>query len=74
MKEVNVQIEKGIPMPEAKRTGAMVKILEQMEVGDSFIATDQVKFNSLYQTARRLNMSVAKREVEGGEVRIWRTQ
>jgi hypothetical protein len=52
----------------------MVKILEKMEVGDSFIATDQVKFNSLYQTARRLNMSVAKREVEGGEVRIWRTQ
>lgn len=74
MKKLNVQIEKDIPMPKSKRSGAVMEILQQMEVGDSFIATDKIKFNSLYQTARRLNMSVAKREVEGGELRIWRTK
>jgi hypothetical protein len=76
----DIKIEKGIPMPSAYRAGKWVKIMRQMEVGDSFLATAATRID-----ARKLQINIrgcsrvikdkkyATRMVAGG-VRMWRTE
>lgn len=72
MKDDAIIIEKDIPMPE-HRQGSLVRVVEQMEVGDSFFLpdTNMYQANKYNNVARRMGVSLTMRSIDGG-VRVWR--
>lgn len=70
---MNIQIEKGIPIPECKtrrNSGPFLDAIKQMEVGDSFLYGPKRLGNlSFYQ--KRFNIKLTQRKTPEG-YRIWR--
>lgn len=68
------RIEKGIPLPQAKRD-MLQEALRALKVGDSFLCPSDVKSPTqrAHSAARFLGIKVATRTVDGG-VRVWRVK
>lgn len=75
-----IPVEKGVPIPTARRVIASVYPFDKMEIGDSFfVATNNKKgrnssiASAAYLHAKQLGRKFTTRTVEGG-MRVWRLQ
>ena len=68
---MGIQIEKGIPIPNRKRSG-LASALREMQVGDLFLIAKD-KRQSIYTTAKQVGVKVMVRVTESGQLRAWRT-
>ncbi|MBS0178323.1 MAG: hypothetical protein JSR20_06130 [Nitrospira sp.] len=64
-------IEKGIPVVERKRPGSLIE-LPDWEVGDSFVVDSKSRAAYLATRFKRRGQKVTCRQIDGGQVRIWR--
>lgn len=71
------QIEKNVPLPPKSQPGRKEKYpFREMEVGDSFLVTDQKKQPSVTGAGKKYGMTFVSRTVVEGGVkgyRVWRT-
>lgn len=68
---ITFTIEKGIPVADRKHPGSSF-VLPEWEVGDSFVVDSKSRAAYLANRFKRLGQKVTCRQVEGGQVRIWR--
>ena len=78
MNEDKYKIEKNIKIPKRKGGYSSKYPWDEMEIGDSFLFTKDIKSGSIYSlvsqsNAKRSPKHFAAREVDGG-IRIWRTK
>lgn len=64
------KIEKGIPMPKARKTG-ITDLLRSMQVGDSVLVTKK-DARSMLVINKRVEIKIATRKVSETEMRVWR--
>jgi len=71
------KLEKNVPMPErhAEQKGDMRLLIEQMDVGDSFVCPKAQRV-SVHQIAKALQIKLTTRTVnrETQDMRVWRTE
>jgi len=71
------EIEKGIPVPVVKRGGPgrpSIFPLEQMQVGDSFLATTNLSSlkPALWKYSKKTGVKFQSKGVPGEGIRVWR--
>jgi len=68
---MDIKIEKGIAMPSMGQRGGIIKLIESLEIGDSFLGNQSIITN-LRTTAKRRGMlhKFTGRQTEDG-YRIW---
>jgi hypothetical protein len=70
--KTQLKVEKGIPFP-SRRTSELRKVVESMEVGDSFVVG--MKARSLISGLAWLTKTkLATRSISEGEIRVWRIE
>jgi hypothetical protein len=69
------KIEKGIPMPnrnDIQLNKEFRAIFSKMEIGDSLLLPKEMKYETPYRCAKRLNIKIETRATNHGR-RAWRT-
>jgi len=68
---MDIKIEKGVPMPGIGQKGGIIKLIESLEIGDSFLGNQSIITN-MRTAAKRYGVShkFTGRQTEGG-YRIW---
>ena len=73
VKEVEIKIEKNIPLPSAGRGSKWEAILRKMNKGDSILFEKEGQSSSFMQVGRKNKCTLVSRKVEGG-TRVWMTK
>ena len=69
---MDIKIEKGVPIPEARRTSHIRQLAKQMQVGDSVVVPTVEAGNSLYSHLRSIGHKSTSRKLSDGTYRLWR--
>jgi hypothetical protein len=68
-----IEIEHGIPIPEAKHKRSAVYVaVQKLRVGDSFLTPAGTPLATPYTVAQRLGVKISSRKVDDNCIRIWR--
>jgi hypothetical protein len=75
---MNIQIDKGIPVPQSSKAPKWGPVLKEMEVGDSFLLTEKMgnptnMKSNIWRTAKGLGYRLSSRATDDG-VRVWRVE
>ena len=66
---LGIVIERGIPAP--YKRGTMRRVLEKMNVGESFTVPTEKLRNAVIQAAKYSRMETVSEKINGGGYRIW---
>lgn len=69
---MDIKIEKGVPIPEGRKTSQMREIARQMEPGDSVLVPTVEARNGLYSHLRSIGCKSTSRKLSDGTYRLWR--
>jgi len=74
MEQIEVNIEKGIPIPPKARTKVgLTDALRRCEVGDSFLI-ETANRTGMYSIAYNLGVKIVVRKINKQQYRIWRSE
>jgi hypothetical protein len=68
-----IAIEHGVPIPPKREKLGVGRIVREMQVGDSFVATQRQR-NAAFATAHTCGIKLTSRRLDDAEdqIRIWR--
>lgn len=69
---MDIKIEKGVPIPEERKTSQMRQVARQMQIGDSVVVYELKDRNGLYSHLRSIGHKSTSRKLSDGTYRIWR--
>jgi hypothetical protein len=68
-----IKIEKGIPVPETRRTRSpLTQALRNMQPGDSFVYSNNP--STLHAAARLAGVKIVTRLLDNGQRRVWKVK
>jgi hypothetical protein len=66
-----MKIDHNIPVPETRRPGSIMEVLEKMAIGDSVVLPIS-QIAGWYLAAKRMKMRVTQRPIDRKQSRVWR--